>query len=101
MKFAIDLIMSTHSIIHLHIYPCFHSLMVIYRFMYNIISKEYHCKYHINVKRLLYFTLNNLKSLQFLVSISIEFQIFTPVCSTHVCFVVDLVYLTYTFMLSC
>ena len=71
----------------IYIYPIIHSLMAIYRYMHHIATNENHIiKYHISVKRLfLYFTLNNLKSLQFLVSISIEFQMITPICSTHIC----------------
>ena len=54
-----------------------HPLMAIYRYMHQIATNEYHKnKHHICVKRLfLYFTLNNFKSLQFLVSISIEFHL--------------------------
>ena len=53
-----------------HIYPIIHPLMAIYRYMHHIATNEYHKnKHHISVKRLfLYFTLNNFKSLQFLVS---------------------------------
>ena len=86
IKFVIDMIMSIHNH-NTHIYPIIHPLMAIYRYMQHIATNEYHKnKHHISVKRLfLYFTLNNFKSLQFLVSISIEFQIFTPICSTHIC----------------
>ena len=61
--------------------------------MHHIATNEYHrIKYHISVKRLfVYLTLNNFKSLQFLVSISIEFLMFTPICS--VCIYIYSIYI--------
>ena len=102
LKFVMDLIISTYvntDIMHththtyiyihihtpMHIYPNIHPLTAIYRFSRLITTNEYlRIKYHINVKRLfLHSTLHNFRSLQFPVSISIEFQTLTPICSTH------------------